>query len=309
MAARGEDGGDVSGELFPGDDGWPTAEQVREFDWVTLSEDARLGTFDAPSGTLASAEWGPAEGTPVLALPGVTGSKEDFALVAPLLARAGYRVLAVDLAGQYQSHEAGPQPGGRFDLALHLADAEALLDAFGPAHVIGCSFAGEVAAQLVLRRPDWFRSLTFVSAPPLAGNALSKVKIIGPLALVLGGRGAAGLMTWGLRWNINRTSGARYRLVMHRLRFTRKESVADAMTALMHVPDIEDKLLVSGLPTLVTAGHGDLWTAARHQAFGERIGAQVRIYASGHSPMETEPREVAADLLAFLASADAAATA
>lgn len=297
----------MSGEPVPGDDGWPTAEQIRDFDWLTLPGDPRVGTFDAPSGGLASAEWGPADGVPVLALPGVTGSKEDFSLVAPLLARAGYRVLAVDLAGQYQSHAAGPQGGGKYDLGLHLADAEALLDAFGPAHVIACSFAGEVAAQIVVRRREWVSSLTFVSAPPISGNALSKVRFIGPLALVLGGRGAAGLMTWGLRWNLNRAPAARYRLVSHRLRFTRKESIADAMTAMMHVPDVEDKLLVSGLPMLVTSGHGDLWTAARHQAFGDRIGAQVRIYATGHSPMEVEPREMAADLLAFLAAADAAA--
>ncbi|OJV79047.1 MAG: hypothetical protein BGO37_00575 [Cellulomonas sp. 73-92] len=296
----------MGGVLVPGDDGWPTPEQIRDFDWVTLPQGTRLGTFDAPSGTLAAAEWGPAGGVPVLALPGVTGSKEDFALVAPLLARAGYRVIAVDLAGQYQSHAAGPKPGGRYDLALHLADAEALLDAYGPAHLIGYSFAGVVAAQLVVRRREWVRSLTLVSAPPVAGNALAKVRIIGPLGRVIRARGAAGLMTWGVRWNLNRTTSARYRLVSHRLRYTRPESVVDAMAALMHVPDVEDKLLVSGIPTLVTAGHGDLWTAARHRAFAERVGAQVRLYATGHSPVETTPRQMAADVLAFLAAADAA---
>ena len=285
-------------------DEWPTTEQIRDFDWVTLPAGTRLGTFDAPSGLLATAEWGPDDGTPVLALPGVTGSKEDFALVGPLLARAGHHVVAADLAGQYQSHAAGPRPGGRFDLALHLADAEALLDAYGPAHVIGYSFAGEVATQLVVRRREWVRSLTLVSAPPVAGNALAKMRVIGPLGHVVGARGAAGLMTWGVRWNLNRATTARYRLVSHRLRYTRTESVVDAMAAMMHVPDVEDKLLVSGIPMLVTAGHGDLWTAARHRAFAERIGAQVRIYHTGHSPMETTPREMAADLVEFLAAAD-----
>ncbi|HEY0117628.1 MAG TPA: alpha/beta fold hydrolase [Cellulomonas sp.] len=288
-----------------GDD-WPTDHQIRVFDWVTLPADTRLGTFDAPSGLLAAAEWGPDDGTPVLALPGVTGSKEDFALVGPLLARAGYHVVAVDLAGQYESHTAGPRPGGRFDLALHVADAEALLDAYGPAHLIGYSFAGEVATQLVVRRPEWVRSLTLVSAPPVPGNALARMRVIGPLGRVVGARGAAALMTWGVRWNLNRAPGARYRLVNHRLRLTRPASVADAMAAMMRVPDVEDKLLVSGIPMLVTAGHGDLWTAARHRAFAERIGAGVRIYDTGHSPMETTPRELAADLLVFLAEADRA---
>ncbi len=288
-----------------GDD-WPTADQVRDFDWVTLPESTRLGTFDAPSGLLAAAEWGPDDGTPVIALPGVTGSKEDFALVGPLLGRAGHHVIAVDLAGQYESHAAGPRPGGRFDLALHVADAEALLDAYGPAHVIGCSFAGEVAMQLVVRRREWVRSLTLVSAPPVPGNALARIRVIGPLGRVIGARGAAGLMTWGVRWNLNRAPGPRYRLVNRRLRYTRTASVLDAMAAMMRVPDIEDKLLVSGIPMLVTTGHGDLWTTARHRAFALRIGAQVRVYGTGHSPMETVPREMAADLVAFLAEADRA---
>lgn len=296
----------MGGELVPGDDGWPTAEQVRDFDWLTATDDTRLGTFGAPSGDLAAAQWGPEDGIPVLALPGVTGSKEDFALVGPLLARAGYRVIAVDLAGQYQSHAAGPGPGGRFDVALHLADAEALLDAYGPAHVIGYSFAGEVSAQLVVRRREWVRSLTLVSAPPVTGNALAAVRIIGPLGHVVGPRGAAALMTWGVRWNLNRTTAGRIRLVRHRLRFTRHESVVDAMAAMMHVPDVEDKLLVSGVPLLVAAGHGDLWTAARHREFARRIGAEVHVYDTGHSPMETTPRELVADLLPFLAATDRA---
>ena len=111
-------------------------------------------------------------------------------------------------------------------------------------------------------------------------------------------------MTWGVRWNLNRATAARYRLVSHRLRFTRTESVVDAMAAMMHVPDVEDKLLVSGIPMLVTTGHGDLWTTARHRAFARRIGADIRVYGTGHSPMETVPRQMAADLVAFLADAD-----
>lgn len=291
------------------DDDWPSPEQIRGFDWVRLPAGTRLRTFDAPSGVLALAEWGPQDGSPVLALPGVTGSKEDFALVAILLARAGYHVVAADLAGQYQSYAAGPRPGGRYDLALHIADAEALLDAFGPAHVIGYSFAGEVAVQLVVRRREWIRSLVLVSAPPVAGNALARVRIIGPLGRVIRARGAAWLMAFGVRWNLNGATAARYRLVRHRLRYTVPRSVTDAMAAMMHVPYVEDKLLVSGIPTLVTAGHGDLWTAARHRAFAERIGAAVSIYATGHSPMETTPREMVADLLPFLADADRAGVA
>ena len=46
---------------------------------------------------------------PVLLVPGATGSKEDFVLMMPLLAAAGYFTLSFDLAGQYHR----PPPGRR----------------------------------------------------------------------------------------------------------------------------------------------------------------------------------------------------
>ena len=144
--------------------------------------------------------------------------------------------------------------------------------------------------------------------PPSIRDALGRrLRELTGLGLIgLSGAAAAALMTWGVRWNLNRAPGPRYRLVNRRLRFTRTASVMDAMAAMMRVPDVEDKLLVSGIPMLVATGHGDLWTTARHRAFAQRIGAQVRVYGTGHSPMETVPREMAADLVAFLAEADRA---
>jgi pimeloyl-ACP methyl ester carboxylesterase len=313
------------------EDSRPTADDVRSFDWTAMTQDVRRGTFDAPSGCLATAEWGPPEGITVLALPGVTGSKEDFALVAPVLAHDGYRVISADLAGQYESHAAGPNPAaawsvthpadaapedhastgedtaratGRFDLALHVADAEALLDAYGPAHVIGYSFAGQVAVQLAVRRAPSVRSLTLISAPPVPGNALAKVRIIGPLAHVIGPKFASRLMRWGIARNLNHMPENRIALVRHRFEFTSLPSIVDAMAEMMHVTDVEDELRASGVPVLVAVGRGDLWSAKRHRAYAARIGAQVREYATGHAPMETRPQEMATGLSAFLAAID-----
>ena len=183
---------------------WPTPRDIRDFDWVTLPPSTRLHTFDALSGTLAAAEWGLDDGTPVLALPGVTGSKEDFALVGPLLARAGYHVVAVDLAGQYQSHAAGPRPGGKFDLALHLADAEALLDVYGPAHVIGYSFAGEVATQLVVRRRVGLEVLGVEQLREVQVAAVGEERSLFTEADVVGRRGAPRLHAHGRQPNRER---------------------------------------------------------------------------------------------------------
>ena len=66
-------------------------------------------------------------------------------------------------------------------------------------------------------------------------------------------RGAAGLMTWGLRHNVNHVTPSRYALVRHRLGFTVPRSVPDAMAALMRVPDVEDKVRASGVPATMLA--------------------------------------------------------
>jgi pimeloyl-ACP methyl ester carboxylesterase len=297
--------GDAMVDGVNGDD-WPTVEDIHAFDWAAMTPDVSRGWFAAPSGKLATAEWGPPDGVPVLALPGITGSKEDFALVGPILARAGYHVVSADLAGQYESHAAGPAPGGHFDLALHVADAEVLLAAHGPAHVIGYSFAGEVAQQLVHRHPDQVRSLTLISTPPMPGNALAKVRIIGLLAHAISPKMAAGLMRWGIMRNINRMPANRVAFVRRRFESTVLSSMTDAMAAMMRVPDVEAALRGSGVPVLVAVGHGDLWTAKQHRALAERINAQVHEYPTGHAPMETRPKELAADLSAFYATVDGA---
>jgi phosphosulfolactate phosphohydrolase-like enzyme len=43
----------------------------------------------------------------------------------------------------------------------------------------------------------------------------------------------------------------------------------------------------------------------RHAAFAERIGAELAIYDTGHSPCETTPHQLTRDLLALYAKVDA----
>ena len=119
-------------------------------------------------------------------VPGATGSKEDFILMLPLLAAAGYRVESFDLAGQYESAEAGPRnldpPRAHYDEQLFIDDLLAILDdGAGGAHVLGYSFAATVAGLALLERPDRFASLTLLSAPPEPGQAFRSVKRIGPI--------------------------------------------------------------------------------------------------------------------------------
>src|SRR5690554_5455003 len=78
-------------------------------DWANIPPGIERWSIDAPSGRLAGLRAGPWGAPRVLLVPGVTGSKEDFALMLPLFAEAGYLAESFDLAGHYESFDAGPE--------------------------------------------------------------------------------------------------------------------------------------------------------------------------------------------------------
>ena len=151
---------------------------IPDLDWRAFPPGTEVTSFAAPSGTLARVALGPVDGPRVVLVPGATGSKEDFVLMMPQFAAAGYRVESYDLAGQYESWAAGPwnlqPPRTRYDERLFLDDLLAVLDdGAGRAHVLGYSFAATLAELALLARPDRFASLTLLSAPPEPGQAHS----------------------------------------------------------------------------------------------------------------------------------------
>src|SRR5690606_41499053 len=98
---------------------------------------SRVPARSGPSARAAPGE----PGSPrVVLLRGATGSKEDSVLMLPLLAAAGDSGEAYDLAGNYESAAAGPADGGRYDYGLFVDDLIAVLEAGGPAHLLGYSF-------------------------------------------------------------------------------------------------------------------------------------------------------------------------
>lgn len=119
-----------------------------------------FAVVDAPAA--AGAE---PRGTALL-LPGFTGSKEDFnPLHAPLAAR-GYRTVAVDGRGQFESD--GPEDDESAYAQEQLArDVLAQAAALGtPLHLVGHSLGGQIARAAVLLDPSPFVSLTLMSSGP-----------------------------------------------------------------------------------------------------------------------------------------------
>lgn len=277
-------------------------------DWTVLAEGTVRSTFAAPSGPLALISLGDPGNPHVLLAPGVTGSKEDFTLMMPELAEAGFYVESYDLAGQYESHAAGPErlspPRGHYDYDLFVDDMLAILDSRpGTSHVLGYSFAGTVAQLAFQRRPDLFSSLTLLSAPPQPGQGFRGVKRIGWLTPLANGRIGAALMIWGLHRNVTHVPPGRQAFVDHRFSLTRVPAVRDIIDLMMRAPDVREELAASPIPRLVAVGEHDLWPLELHAEFAERIGARIAVYRTGHSPCETAPHQLNRDLLELFARA------
>lgn len=274
---------------------------IGDIDWTVAPAGSQRSWFSAPSGGLAVISLGDAANQRVVLVPGATGSKEDFALMLPLLAAAGYFVQSFDLAGQYESHAAGAN--ARYTYELFTGDLIAFLEAGAPAHLLGYSFAGTIAQIVAVRRPDLVRSLALLTTPPGSGNVFASMKWLGPLAPIASPRRGAGLMIWGIVTNKNRVPARRLEFVRSRFALTSRRSVDEIVGLMMVAPDLRDRLRALPVPKLVVAGSHDLWPLTAHERYARDIDAEFRAYATGHSPSETTPHQLTADLLDLYARA------
>lgn len=245
---------------------------------------------------------------PVVLVPGVMGSKEDFSLMMPVLAAAGYFVLSYDMAGQYESAAAGPEhltpPEDRYGYGLFVNDLLALLESLGgAAHVLGYSFAGIVAQMALVRRPDLFRSLCLLSCPPVPGQSFRTVSRVGRFSPLVNDKMHAGLIVWGIRRNFVRLPEDRMEFIRHRFEYTRKDSLRDIVTLMKRSPDLRGILSQTPQPKLVAVGRADVWPNHLHRGFAEAIGARFAVYGTGHAPCEEAPHQLSRDLLALFAAA------
>lgn len=138
-----------------------------------------------PLGGVAVQLAGPAEGPPVVLVHGTAGWSGFWRNISAHLARAGWRVIAVDLPPFGYSDR---DPLARYDRAAQAVRLAAVIGraAGRPAVVVGHSFGSGAVVELALRHPDWVRAVTLVDA------ALGEID---PLPAT---RGAAG-------WALNRS--------------------------------------------------------------------------------------------------------
>ncbi|MGW5613343.1 alpha/beta fold hydrolase [Streptomyces sp. NPDC003877] len=242
----------------------------------------------------------------VLMLPGFTGSKEDFRLLHEPLAARGYRVVAVDGRGQYES--GGPSDDesayARPELARDvLAQAAAL---GGSVHLVGHSLGGQIARAAVLLDSSPFRSFTLVSSGPaeISISQQQRVKLL---------RDALAVMSMAEVWEAiqamgppeevggpARGLGDQDQLRRRWLGHSPAQLLATGRQ-LCTEPDLVAELAALPLPFHVLSGErDDTWPVPVLDDMAVRLNAHRTVVAGAeHSPNADRPAETARALAAF----------
>lgn len=248
------------------------------------------------------------KGTALL-LPGFTGSKEDFnPLHVPLAAR-GYRTVAVDGRGQYETD--GPADDESAYAQDELArDVLAVTEAVGaPVHLLGHSFGGQVARAAVLLDHAPFVSLTLMASGPaqISASQQQRVKLL---------RDALAVMSMAEVWDAIQAmeppeetdtggeldSGLDDRDDLRRRWLgTKPAQLIATGRQLCTEPDRVAELATRPLPVHVLSGSvDDTWPVSLLDDMAVRLKAQRTVVARAeHSPNTDQPLATARALAGF----------
>ncbi len=291
----------------------PVSLAIAPDDLRQLAEhDASARTFPGGAGPLAALDTGgtAARGT-VLMVAGYTGSKEDFAPLLRPLAEAGFRVVAMDQRGQFESP--GPDDPTQYTVEVLGSDVVAVGRAVReesgePLHLVGHSFGGLVTRAAVLAEPGLFTSFTLLGSGPsqLTGRRADLLDHLAPLL----DAGGVPLVHETLEQLAMTDPKAQAVPAPTREFYTRRflrnsaaglRGMADAMLA---EPDRVEELKATGIPVLVAHGEADdAWLPHVQADMAARLGARHEVIDNSiHSPAVENPARTLEVLCGFWTS-------
>jgi pimeloyl-ACP methyl ester carboxylesterase len=246
-----------------------------------------------------------------LFVPGYTGSKEDFAPLFDPLTDAGYRVVAIDQPGQYESPGPDSPPGYTVEWLAAVVRTVGTALGDGPVHLVGHSFGGLVARAAVLAAPAESRSLTLLGSGPeaIAGPRRDRMERLEPL--LPSGMGAVydameAAARLDPRWR--ETSPELAAFLKKRFVVSSAAGLQGMGDALTSEPDRTAALAATGVPVLVCHGENDdAWLPPVQADMATRLGARHEVIpGAAHSPAIENTAPTVTALLKFWTAVDQA---
>jgi pimeloyl-ACP methyl ester carboxylesterase len=270
-------------------------------------------------------EAGPPDGPPVVLVHGFGGLTYTWRYTLPALAQAGYRVLALDLAGFGHSDKGFDL---RFDHASQADFVVGVMESVGMPRgtLVGHSMGGSVIAHIAQRHPQAVSALVFVDGavrgPEGAGQGGGGSSIVGVPAQLGTLAQFPPLQRWGqlvLRGFVTRERMAQTQLSAYCVKGVVTPEVEEAYLKVMKMKDWDLALLgvlrdggrntlaqpvgTITAPVLIVWGDQDPWIpATRAEALRAALpqAELVLIPDTGHLPMEEDPAAFNAALLEWL---------
>ncbi|GAA2534229.1 alpha/beta hydrolase [Streptomyces koyangensis] len=267
----------------------------------------RLVTERGEFAVLDARPAGAVRGTALL-VPGYTGSKEDFIALLEPLAAAGFRVVAVDGRGQYETPGPADEAAyARPELAADVLAQAAAVRGRGQVHLLGHSLGGQIARAAVLADAEPFRSLTLLSSGPaeVSGEQQQRIELL---------TAAMAAMDMGQVWDAIQALATPEELAEPdedgvpaeaalRARWLRHSPAQLTATGrqLRTEPDLVAELAACGVPIQVVSGErDDTWPVELMDDMARRLKAdRVVVPGAEHSPNTDNPADTARALAGF----------